>query len=407
MRNYYDNRPTPPVQPPKRWKGGMWEQVYARPAAPEKKKHPRRGFIIFLIALAVLIAASITAAVLLRGSFDNAVPSFGWQDQQEDEDPQETAATTIERAEPGGDARMKLNAPTGETLTLSQLYQKNIASIVSITAIGSWGGSQGTGVILSEDGYTVTNAHVIVGTRTVSVKLQDGTTLEALLVGYDEHSDLAVLKVDAKHLQPAEFGQSDALNVGDHVAAIGNPLGEKLRGTLTDGIVSAVNRNVQTESGFTMTLIQTTAALNSGNSGGALINEDGQVVGITNMKMMSDYDTIEGLGFAIPTAVAKPIVDSLISTGTVTGDAILGVTVQDHDGGGAEVYRVERKSDAYAQGIRVGDIIVEANGAEISDTQDLLEAKAGLSIGDSIEITVLRGEQRLTFTVTLMDSYEL
>jgi serine protease Do len=190
----------------------------------------------------------------------------------------------------------------------------------------------------------------------------------------------------------AEFGDSATLQVGDVAYAIGNPLGEELRGTMTDGIISAIDRTVTVEDGE-MTLIQTTAALNSGNSGGALINCYGQVVGITNMKMMSNWETIEGLGFAIPTATAKEVVDQLIEKGRYSGAPMLGITgstawATKDCPAGAYVVSVEPKSDAYAKGVRAGQIIIGANGQTVTCFEDLQEAKEGLDIGDEIELEI-------------------
>ena len=165
---------------------------------------------------------------------------------------------------------------------------------------------------MSQDGYIITNSHVIELCSRLSVVLWDDRSYSAALVGRDGQTDLAVLKIDCDGLTPAQFGDSAGIQVGDMAVAIGNPLGDKLRGTMTDGIISAINRDVDVE-GRTMTLIQTNAALNSGNSGGALINAFGQVVGITNMKMQSYTTPVEGLGFAIPTATVKTVVDALIA----------------------------------------------------------------------------------------------
>ena len=262
---------------------------------------------------------------------------------------------------------------------------------------------------MSEDGYIITNSHVIEGCGAVDVVLQDERVFQALLVGQDAQSDLAVLKIDCAGLTPAQFGDSTLLEVGDTVAAIGNPLGEELRGTMTDGIISAIDRTV-TVDGKDMTLVQTTAALNSGNSGGALVNAGGQVVGITNMKMMSYWDTIEGLGFAIPTASAKPVVDQIIDKGYYPGRPALGVTVRNqtaYEGqpAGAYVENVERKSDAYAQGIRSGNVIVRANGVLVSTIDDLEKAKEGLQVGDTMTLEVWTGRGTRMVEVKLMDRH--
>ena len=200
------------------------------------------------------------------------------------------------------------NIPVEGGLSLQEIYVQNIGSVVSISCTGYNTASSGTGVILSEDGYIVTNAHVVDGSGSISVLLTDDRVLSASVIGSDEISDLAVLQVQAENLIPAQFGDSTQLRVGDTVAAIGDPLGVEYRGTYTDGIVSAINRDVDMD-GRTMTLIQTNAALNSGNSGGPLINCYGQVIGINTMKIgaFTDAAGVEGIGFAIPSATVKDI----------------------------------------------------------------------------------------------------
>ena len=213
-------------------------------------------------------------------------------------------------------------------------------------------------------------------------------------MGSDSTTDLAVLKIEAEGLTPAAFGDSEDMVVGDAVVAIGNPMGEELRGTMTDGILSAINRDMEVD-GNPMTLLQTTAALNTGNSGGALVNDRGQVIGITNMKLVStdaDSNTLEGLGFAIPTATVKPVVDSLIQSGHVTGRPTLGVTVRglypsEKEARGVAcgllVDAVQAGSDA-ADKVQAGDILLTANGTELNTTDDLLAVRDALDVGESI-----------------------
>lgn len=325
-------------------------------------------------------------------------------------------ATTVERAPTGGGATMDLTPlPAGEPHSFQEIYAETVNAIVSIRGLQAGGMSLGTGVILSEDGYIVTNAHVIAGCSSLDVTLWDERVYNGLLVGRDSETDLAVLKIDAHGLTPAEFGDSELLRVGDVALAIGNPLGENLRGTMTDGIISAINRDVNVD-GHTMTLIQTTAALNSGNSGGALVNAFGQVVGITNMKMQSYYNTVEGLGFAIPTVTAKGVVDELIAHGVISGRPTIGVTVVTLTEAAAEYYgaplgvrveAVERASDAWAKGIRPGDVIVEANGSAVHATGDLLAAKEGLAAGETLSLRVWREGAYRQVEVRLVEQYTL
>ena len=246
--------------------------------------------------------------------------------------------------------------------------------------------------------------------------LSDGKEYDALLVGFDASSDVALLKIDATGLPAAEFASSSTLSVGDSVAAIGNPLGQNLSLTMTRGIVSALNREIS-YNGTTMSLIQTDASINEGNSGGPLFNERGQVVGITNMKMISNLGSgIEGLGFAIPSDTVKSIVSALIADGKVTGRITIGVTVGPVSEYAAKYYDIPQGlyvsyvtagSDAEKQGIEAGDIIVAVNGKDAFTTQAVTEAKEGLKIGDSIEFTVWRDGKTFTANVKLMDASDM
>ena len=226
-------------------------------------------------------------------------------------------------------------------------------------------------------------------------------------------TDLAVLKVVGKNLTVADFVDSSTLRVGDPAYAIGNPLGEELRGTMTDGMVSAIDRVVTANNG-SMTLIQTTAALNPGNSGGALVNAAGQVVGVTNMKMMAyGSEVYEGLGFAIPTSIAKEVVDQIIARGYYDDEVpLLGITVYtlEPDGdipGGACVQSVEKGSDAEKQGLLPGDIILSANGQPVTETDELLAIKNALGIGDTLTLEIWREGETLTVEVKLMTRHQM
>ena len=324
--------------------------------------------------------------------------------------------TTVERAPLGDGTTLELfPLPEGEPLRFQEIYQANLSCIVSVRGTKGSSMSLGTGVIMSENGYIITNSHVIEGCSAVDVVLWDERVYPALLVGRDEQTDLAVLKVECTGLSPADFGDSGLLRVGDVALAIGNPLGEDLRGTMTDGIISALNRDVNVD-GRTMSLIQTTAALNSGNSGGALINEYGQVIGITNLKMQSYYDTVEGLGFAIPTATVKAVVDTLIETGVVTGRPTIGITAYTLTQAMAEaeglpqgvcIKSVQAGSDAWRQGLRAGDVIVEANGVSIRTMDELQALKNGMQVGEVLSLRYCRENGWHTADVTLVDQYTL
>ena len=301
-----------------------------------------------------------------------------------------------------------------DALSLQDIYSTVIDSVVSISSMTSSGTSSGTGIIMSPDGYVITNHHVITGALVISVLTNDNQEYEAALVGSDEMSDLAVLKIDARGLQAAEFGDSSKLRVGDSVVAIGDPLGVQLRGTMTNGIISAINRDL-TVGDRTMTLIQTNAALNNGNSGGPLINCYGQVIGINTVKMSSYYTataSVEGLGFAIPISVAKPIIDELIENGYVAGRPAIGISGDSLPSyyrtyyrlpDGVYVTSVNEGSDAKAKGIREGDIVTAINGEKICSIDELNTVKNQYAAGDEVTLTVYRSGTYYEVTVTLID----
>ena len=276
-------------------------------SAPERRKSPVGKIIAIAVSVLVLIIAS--ALVFMENEndllFPGAIPGIGngqfeipsgtqedpnaedYDSYQEffgdyyESDDISVPANSIPRAETGTGITLSLTDAAGPELSLQEIYRRCSPSIVSISAYVDPDNSSdyywGSGIVMTADGYIVTNAHILEGTSAVTVAFSDGTEYEALLVGDDPQSDLAVLKIDAENLVCAEFGSSNLLQVGDEVAAIGNPLGEELRGTMTNGIISAINRDIE-YNGHPMTLLQTNAALNEGNSGGALINMYGQVI---------------------------------------------------------------------------------------------------------------------------------
>ena len=297
-------------------------------------------------------------------------------------------------------------------LSLQEIYKKCIGSVVSITASAQSGKSSGTGIVLSADGYLITNHHVIENAQVIAVQTSDDRQFQASIIGSDEASDFAVLKVDATDLQPAEFGDSGKLAVGDRVVAIGDPLGAQLRGTMTSGIVSAINRDLEVND-RTMTLIQTDAALNNGNSGGPLINCYGQVIGINTMKLRSYYSTTaEGLGFAIPMAVAKPILEELMENGYVAGRPAIGISydtlplafrIYYNLPEGVYISAVYDGSDAQAKGVAAGDIITAVNGTRVTSIDELNRVKNQFTAGDSITLTLYNGGSYRDVAVILID----
>ena len=267
----------------------------------------------------------------------------------------------------------------------------------------------GTGVIFTADGYILTNHHVVAGGKRCSVLLADNRLFEGMYVAGDANNDLAVLKISGTDLPAAELGRSSELSVGDPVYAIGNPLSVELRGTFTDGIVSAVDRDVQVD-GRSMTLVQTNAALNSGNSGGPLINCYGQVVGINTIKMNSNFSTVEGLGFAIPTSTLEQIVNELLEYGHVLPEPQLGISVSQIgevlEGGlsGLLVQQVVEDSAADRAGIQVGDYVITADGEPLTSSGDLLRVRSRFEIGDRLDLTIWREGELMDVTLDLLEA---
>ena len=255
----------------------------------------------------------------------------------------------------------------------------------------------GSGIIISEDGYIVTNQHVIDGASEISVVLNTGDEYTAKLIGADEKSDLAVLKIDATGLTAAELGDSDALEVGELAVAIGNPLGMEFAGTVTVGYISALNRTMTVDNKV-YNLIQTDAAINPGNSGGALVNQYGQVIGINSVKISTTG--VEGIGFAIAISEAKPIIDDLMSNGYVSGRPLVGITAQ-NTASGLSVVSVSPGSGAEAAGIQAGDLIVKADGEVVKTVDSLNTIRDKKKAGDHITLTVIRNGEMIDVDVTL------
>ena len=305
------------------------------------------------------------------------------------------------------------NVPTEGGISLQEIYARNIPSVVSISCMLSNGTSSGTGVVLTENGYLVTNAHVVDGAVAISVRLTDEREFTAQIVGRDEVSDLAVLRIPAEDLTPAQFGDSSTLRVGDTVVAIGDPWGVEFRGTYTNGIISGIDRDVDVD-GRTMALIQTNAALNSGNSGGPLINCYGQVIGINTMKIgaFTDKAGVEGLGFAIPSATVKTIVDQLIAQGYVSGRPTLGITGEALSTfyqhyyrlpAGLYITKVAKGSDAAAKGIEDGDLLLSINGTPITTMEELKSAIYQYEVGQAVETVIYRTGQQYLVELTLAE----
>ena len=306
------------------------------------------------------------------------------------------------------------NIPQEGSLSLQDIYEKVIDAVVSISCSVPGGNTSGTGVILSQDGFIVTNAHVVEDATRIQVLLTDGRSLEASLIGADKISDLAVLEIQADNLVSAQLGDSSVLRVGDVVVAIGDPLGIELRGTMTDGIVSAINRDV-TVDGRVMNLIQTNAALNSGNSGGPLLNCYGQVIGINTVKIGDTFSAagVEGLGFAIPSATVEHIVNQLLQQGYVSGRPSLGITgdrismiyqMYYHLPNGLHITNVAPDSAAAKAGIQTGDILLRLDGVSITGSEDLENALYAYTAGDTVTLIIYRNGKQYSVSVTLEEA---
>ena len=341
----------------------------------------------------------------------------------------EIAAEPTEAPSPAPTAEPKASAApysaaasesSGAQMTPAEVYAGCVDSTVGITTsitTNYWGyrstsAASGSGFILTEDGYILTNFHVIEDSSSVTVTTYDNKSYPATVVGYDSGNDIAVLKIDATGLHPVTLGSSDSLRVGDTVLAIGNPLGE-LTFSLTVGVVSALNREITLSSGASMDLIQTDTAINSGNSGGALFNLYGEVVGITNAKYsgsyMSSSASIDNIGFAIPIDQVRGIVESIVNTGAVVKPyiGVMVVTVSSEMQSynfpqGAAVKQISDGSPAETAGLRVNDIITAVNGVEITTSSELKNAVGRCAPGDTMVLTVYRQEEgylEITLTV--------
>lgn len=402
--------------------GGSWYAPLERPKTEKKKKRSLKSTWLW-IGLPVLVLLLIVGTSLAFAGTGSTAPGAmpkDWNEYLEDfyqSSQSDTLETSIERTVLEQPFALSLAQPGEQELSLQELYAACADSIVGITAYpeDQNGYYWGTGVIAGENGLIVTNAHVIEGCASAEVTLYNNESYEALLVGADAVSDLALLKIDCTGLPAASFADISSLSVGDPVAAIGNPLSEEFRSTLTNGIISAIDRGMN-YNGHTMSLLQTNAAINQGNSGGALFNMYGQVVGITNMKMMSYFSSIEGIGFAIPSSTVKAVVDQLAENGEVRGRPSIGITVGAIPQEAVENYElpeglyisaVAENSDAAAQGIREGDILTAIDGQSVSSTEEVAAIRDTRSVGDSMRFTIWRQGETFEVDVLLMDTNDV
>ena len=402
--------------------GGSWYAPLERPKTEKKKKRrPKSSWLwIGLPVLVLLLIVGTSLAFAGTGSTSPGAMPSDWSDYLENfyqSSQSDALETSIERTVLEQPFTLPLAQPGEQELSLQELYAACADSIVGITAYpeDQNGYYWGTGVIAGENGLIITNAHVIEGCTSAEVTLYNNESYEALLVGADAVSDLALLKIDCTGLPAASFADISGLSVGDPVAAIGNPLSEEFRSTLTNGIISAIDRGMN-YNGHTMSLLQTNAAINQGNSGGALFNMYGQVVGITNLKMMSYFSSIEGIGFAIPSSTVKAVVDQLAENGEVRGRPSIGITVGAIPQEAVENYElpeglyisaVAENSDAAAQGIREGDILLAIDGQSVSTTEEVAAIRDTKGVGDSLRFTIWRQGETFEVDVRLMDTNDI
>lgn len=383
--------------------------VYTPPTPKKREKKNRLGFRICALALVfALLGGALGAGGVIW--YESSRGQTGTVSKNE------TAMLQ------GVREKSVLNTVTvdsGKEMTAAEVYAANVNSTVGITTsitTNYWGfqttsAAAGSGFILTEDGYILTNYHVVENSNSITVAMYNGDTYDATLIGYDESNDVAVLKVDAEGLSPVVLGDSDNLNVGDSVVAIGNPLGE-LTFTMTAGYISALDREI-TPDRTPINMLQTDVAINAGNSGGPLFDMDGNVIGMTTAKVSGTTESgvsIEGLGFAIPINDVMRVVYDLQLYGRVLGRAYLGVTLQDLDSevaatynlpAGPQIVTVTEGSCAETAGLQPRDIILQFEDREISSFTDLSAALAKQKAGDTVTLKIYRAGAELEITLTL------
>ncbi|MCD8107132.1 MAG: trypsin-like peptidase domain-containing protein [Oscillospiraceae bacterium] len=416
--------------------GNRSEYVYNAPV-PKKKGNGGKiaiGVIVGILAVFVVSVTSISAFIALSDNFTTATPQSshssdspattqGTAEEDEDEvilddenddsvdavaEDADSTGDTTEASEKEYPTLSQLMTAEGE-YTLTEIYEKVSPSVVGVSSTTDSGSATGTGIILTEDGYILTCAHVVEDATSIAIVDADMNQYEATLIGEDSQSDIAVLKIDAEGLTAAELGTSSDLKVGEAAIVIGNPLGYDLYGSMSVGIVSGLNRTLNIN-GQDMTLIQTDASVNSGNSGGPMVNVYGQVIGIISAKVSSSYG--EGLGFAIPIDDALPIINDLIQYGYVTGRPSIGITGEDITAyvafyygipQGVMVRYVTPGSGAETAGVEAYDIIVGVNDESITTMDELTNIKNNYSVGDTIILNIYRNGTYIDLEVELME----
>ena len=393
---------------------------YSEPAPqkPKKQKKQRLGLKITALAL----CCSLLGGMLGAGGVLLLQQLTGEKTEDTAEPPESEEMTAILQGIRDTAVIETVSIETGKEMTAAEVYAANVRSTVGITTsitTNYWGfettsAAAGSGFVLTEDGYIITNYHVVQNSDSITVSTYDGETYEAELIGYYESLDTAVLKVEAEGLSPVILGNSDNLNVGDSVVAIGNPLGE-LTFSLTMGTISAKDRAITLSGTGTMDLLQTDCAINSGNSGGALFNLYGEVIGITNAKYSSSSSgaSIDNIGFAIPINNVIGIVESIIEKGYIS-KPYMGVTVSDVSAEaqaygipqGAAIQSVVAESPAEKAGLQQGDVVTAANGTAVTGSKDLVSIVGACQVGDELKLDVYRQGETIHVTVVIEESIQ-
>lgn len=399
---------------------------------PKRKKGGR--FITYLaLILVTSLVTSITVGGTMYSSFskqlDSQVGALKQTSALSTASDSSSAAANISTTTDSIKATNLFNTSSGD-LTVSQIAKKVGPSIVGIKmsvqntrqsafygSRSSTSDSEGSGIIFTEDGYIITNYHVVqyadpksgAGSTTLTVYLPDKREATAKYIGGDSENDLAVIKIDLADLPVAELGDSSEVEVGDPAVAIGNPLGMEFAGSVTYGVISALNRQLSTGDN-SMSLIQTDAAINPGNSGGALVNKKGQVIGINSAKI--SVEGVEGLGFAIPTNTAKPIIEQLKTYGYVKGKPLIGITAQEVTENISRMYdlpvgvyisEVTAGGAAEAAGMKKGDVLVELDGTKVTGMSDLDAVKKKHKAGDTVSAVVSRDGNQVSLKITFSE----
>ena len=398
--------------------------------ADTKNKDIKKSIVILCIVCAFVgsIVGGLITGIMMRSKNNDAQSAVNTTQQTETTviqqetaiplNPSEEIITSVDTTENDEDKILSGTFTSDEekpgddkVYSAKEIYQNNVESVVSIEVRSNYSKGFGTGFIISEEGYIVTNYHVVENARECYVTLYDDSVYTAEIVGYEETNDIAVIKIKPQGtIHSLVYGNSSALSVGDNVYVIGNPLGD-LTFTLTNGVVSALNRLIETGDGISINMFQTNAAINSGNSGGPVFDEHGYVIGIASAKYAAA--SIEGLSFCIPIDDVRSMIDEIINKGYVSGKPVLGVSACDREVenygfiqrsrsiGGVKLVIVESGSAADRAGLKVGDIIVSADSTKITSVSELKTVLTGYRSGDIITFDIIRDGVRYNVSLIL------